>query len=86
MIRRLTVAALLGGAIVALPTAPAQAAPICKADNYCTVTYYSSAAHTTVIGQHIIDCTGTSSNWGSISSYETVTNAECSEAVAAGSR
>jgi hypothetical protein len=82
LIRRLTVAALLGGAIVALPTAPAQAAAACKADYYCTVTFYSSAAHTTVIGQHIIDCAGDSSSWGSFSGYETVTNTECSDTAA----
>ena len=81
MIRRLTVAALIGGAIIALPAAPAQAAPACKADYYCTVTFYSTAAHTTVIGQHTIDCSGASSMWGSFSGYETVTNIECSDAV-----
>jgi Family of unknown function (DUF6289) len=86
MIRRLTVAALVGGAIIALPAAPAQAAPICKADYYCTVTYYSTAAHTTVIGQHIIDCSGNSSMWGSISGYETVANSECSDVVATSGR
>jgi hypothetical protein len=82
LIRRLSVAVLLGGAIFALPVVPAQAAPVCKADYYCTVTYYSDAAHTTVIGQHTIDCAGTGSMWGSLSGYETVTNAECSDAVA----
>ncbi|MBC3841132.1 hypothetical protein GXW82_15025 [Streptacidiphilus sp. 4-A2] len=81
LIRRLSVAVLLGGAIVALPAVPAQAAPMCKADYYCTVTFYSNAAHTTVIGQRTVDCAGNNSMWGSFSGYETVTNSECSDAV-----
>jgi hypothetical protein len=81
LIRRLTIAALLGGAIVALTTTSAQAAPRCLADYYCTVTFYSTTAHTTVIGQHIIDCAGDSSYWGTISGIETVTNSECSDTV-----
>lgn len=78
MTRRLIIAALLGAGVIVVPAGPAQAAPICKADYYCTVTFYSSAAHTTVIGQRIVDCAGNSSTWGQFSGFETVVNSECS--------
>ncbi|WP_368862068.1 DUF6289 family protein [Catenulispora pinistramenti] len=62
-----------------LSTAPANAAPVCKADYACTVTFYSNGTHTTVIGQVYTDCEGQRSSWGSMSGYEVVTQSECSE-------
>lgn len=79
MIRRLTVAALLGTSAVALSTAPAHAYAACKADYACTVTYYSSAAHTTEVGQIFVDCSGGRSSWGDLSHYVVVTNTACGD-------
>ncbi|MEY9927446.1 hypothetical protein ABH926_002080 [Catenulispora sp. GP43] len=82
MIRRLTVAALLGTSVVAFSTAPAHAYAACKADYACTTTYYSSPAHTTVVGQIFVDCAGERSSWGTFSGYVVVTNSACGAAAA----
>jgi Family of unknown function (DUF6289) len=77
LIRRLTVAALLGASAIAFSTAPAHAYAPCKADYACTTTYYSSIAHTTVVGQVFVDCAGERSSWGTLSGYVVVTNTAC---------
>ncbi|MEY9895526.1 hypothetical protein ABIA35_006427 [Catenulispora sp. MAP12-49] len=77
MIRRLTVAALLGTSAFAFSTAPAHAYAACKADYACTTTYYSTISHTTVVGQIFVDCAGGRSSWGTMSGFVVVTNSAC---------
>ena len=77
MIRRALVAtALATTALVALPTAPAQAAA-CKIDWFCVTTFFSDAAHTDVIGSREETCDGTLYVWGTRSSYVDIYRSRC---------
>ncbi|MFD1543914.1 DUF6289 family protein [Nonomuraea guangzhouensis] len=77
MIRRaLAAAAVAATALVALPTAPAQAQP-CAIDYHCITTYYSDAAHTTVIGVREEACDGTLYVWGGRSAYVDLYRSPC---------
>ena len=79
MIRRLTVAALIGAAVIAAPAAPAQAYAACKADYQCTTTYYSNASHTTIVGYFDKWCDGTTSQSGEMTGYAVLTQVGCTE-------
>ncbi|MEU4232717.1 DUF6289 family protein [Nonomuraea sp. NPDC026600] len=69
MIRRaLVAAAVAAAALVALPTAPAQA-QACPINYHCITTYYSDSAHTTEIGLRDEACDGTLYVWGTRSIY-----------------
>jgi Family of unknown function (DUF6289) len=79
MIRRVLLAAVLlaGTVAVAVPVGPAAAFPMCKADYYCTVTYYADVKHTVVNGFTTRFCDGSSESSGVLSGYVVVTQAEC---------
>ncbi|GAA1999438.1 DUF6289 family protein [Catenulispora subtropica] len=78
MIRRLVVAALLGGAAVAaLPAAPAQAIGACRLNSECVTTYYDNASHTEVVGQITVFCDGQTSDWGTRTGFAVVQNVPC---------
>jgi Family of unknown function (DUF6289) len=77
MIRRLVIAALIGTAVVAIPAVPAQANNGCVRNVECTTTFYSSAAHTTVVGQAVITCNGELAEWGTTSIYSVETYSTC---------
>lgn len=71
MLRRSVTAAavtLLAAAAVTFATTPAQAAA-CPLGNECVTTYYSDAAHTTVVGGKVEYCEGGSNSWGSRTGY-----------------
>jgi multidrug efflux pump subunit AcrB len=53
----------------------AKASPQVQPDTEYVTTYYSTAAHTTVVGQVTFGCT--SSDWGSRTSYYTDTTYAC---------
>ncbi|MBT2226213.1 DUF6289 family protein [Nonomuraea sp. NEAU-A123] len=77
MIRRALVAAAVAAvALVALPTAPAQA-KACSIDYFCVTTYFSDAAHTTVVGSREEDCGGLVYVWGTRSSYVDIYRSPC---------
>jgi len=64
--RAAILAVLAVGCYVATHPTPALAAPACASTN----TWYSDSTFSTVVGQHITQCTQPySSNWGSQSNY-----------------
>lgn len=78
MIRRLAVVAtLLGGAVAALPAAPAQAVAQCRSGSECVTTYYSDLSHTQVVGQITVFCDGSRDQWGDIGRYPVVQSIPC---------
>ena len=81
MIRRLVVAALVGGAVVALQAAPAQAIGACRVDNQCVTTFYDDVEHTQVVGQIFVGCDGQTSEWGTWGRYAVVQNVSCGGAL-----
>ena len=79
MVRRsLVVAAvgLLASAGVVLGAAPAQAAA-CPLGNECVTTYYSDAAHTTVVGGKVEYCDGGANSWGTRTGYYDYYRSSC---------
>ena len=79
MLRRVLVAATLAVSATVtavLPAAPAQARA-CTLNSYCVTTWYSNAAHTTVVGGKYEDCNGTTSWWGTTSGYITFREYNC---------
>lgn len=79
MVRRILLAgALAAGTTLAavLPAAPAQARA-CIIEHYCYTTWYSNAAHTTVVGQLYEDCDGDRTSWGVRSPYVTFVETPC---------
>ncbi|NUR30243.1 MAG: hypothetical protein HOV83_31065 [Catenulispora sp.] len=78
MIRRLAVVAtLVGGAVAALPAAPAQAVAACRVDNECVTSYYSDISHTQIVGQITVFCDGSRDEWGTFGRYPVVQNVPC---------
>jgi len=77
MIRRLTIAALIGTAVVAIPAVPAQAYARCKADYQCVTTFYATVQHTKAIGAIDTYCDGSSSSWGVLSGIVVQTSVAC---------
>lgn len=66
MLRRsvgVAAATLLAAAGITFAAAPAQA-NACPLGNECVTTYYSDAAHTTVVGGKVEYCDGGSDSWG----------------------
>jgi hypothetical protein len=59
---------LFTAAGVTFAATPAQAAA-CRLGNECVTTYYSDAAHTTVVGGKVEYCDGGSDSWGSRTGY-----------------
>ena len=79
--RAIALAVMIGtAAVIAVPVAApsAQAYTMCKADYQCTVTYYSNAQYTTVVGSTYHYCNGTTSTVGEITSYVRVNQVACS--------
>jgi hypothetical protein len=79
MLRRVLVAAALAVSATAtavLPAAPAQARA-CTINHYCYTTWYSNAAHTTVVGGKYEDCDGDITQWGVRSAYITWSEHNC---------
>lgn len=60
--------ALLAAAGVTFAAAPAQA-NVCPLGDECVTTYYSDAAHTTVVGGKVEYCDGGSNSWGRRTSH-----------------
>lgn len=77
MIRRLTIAALIGTAVIAIPAAPAQAYARCPADAQCVITFYTNVQHTTAVGGIEVFCDGTRSTWGVLSGIVVESSAAC---------
>ncbi|GAA2045269.1 hypothetical protein GCM10009839_56530 [Catenulispora yoronensis] len=78
MIRRLTVvAALVGGTLTALPTAPAQAVSTCRLNSECVTTYYTNVSRTQIVGQITVFCDGSTSEWGTLRGFPVVQNVPC---------
>ena len=63
-------------ATAVLPAAPAQARA-CTINHYCYTTWYSNAAHTTMVGGKFEDCDGDITQWGVRSAYMTWTENNC---------
>ena len=79
MIRRILVtSAVAAAAVIAvvLPASPAQASA-CPIRDECYTTYYSSSAHTTVVGTLLEFCGGGSSMTGVRSGYFVTSRSGC---------
>ena len=79
MLRRAIAAVALATAATAtaiMPAAPAQARA-CTINFYCYTTWYSSAAHTVVVGEKYEDCNGNMSMWGVRSPHVTFSENPC---------
>jgi hypothetical protein len=79
VLRRILLAGALTvgtAAVAVLPAAPAQARA-CIIDHYCYTTWYSNAAHTSVVGELYEDCDGTRTSWGTRSGYVTFVEVPC---------
>ncbi len=79
MIRRILVAsAVTAAAVIAviLPSSPAQASA-CPIRDECFTTFYSSSAHTTVVGSLAEFCGGGSSMTGVRSGYFVTSRSAC---------
>jgi hypothetical protein len=78
VIRRLAVvAAIVGGAVAALPAAPAQAVAQCRLGSECVTTYYADISRTQVVGQITVFCDGSRDEWGTIGRYPVVQSVPC---------
>ncbi|MEV0679028.1 DUF6289 family protein [Actinosynnema sp. NPDC050436] len=80
MIRRTIGSAVLVSALTAaslLTAVPAQAIPMCKAGYQCSRTYYSTNAHTSVVGGFTRFCDGSTDTWGQTTRFVLTHQAEC---------
>jgi hypothetical protein len=78
VIRRLAViAALVGGAVAAVPAAPAQAIAHCQLNSECVTSYYADLSHTQIVGQITVFCDGTSSQWGTLGGFAVAQSVPC---------
>lgn len=74
--RRVLVATVAALAILVLPAPQAQA-NTCGLSTACFTNYYSSAAHTSLVGYYNIYCGGAVSRWGTTSPYYTYSVQSC---------
>ena len=70
------VVALAAAALVVIPATSASARA-CTAGAECYTTWYSNAAHTTVVGWMHEACNGTITTWGTRSGYVTFSEISC---------
>jgi hypothetical protein len=68
-VRFLIAAAFVITPAVALATPASAVTPSCGKTVECTTTYYSNAAHTTVVGYRTINCDDQTTVWGKTSDY-----------------
>ena len=79
MTRRVLGAAIIGATALAplFATTAAEANSSCPAGYECVDSYYSTAAHTTLVGTLYLFCNGTSSTLGKTSQYIVFSDAKC---------
>ena len=80
MIRRLLlVAATVLSFVVVLPTAQAQAIPVCKSGYACLYQWWADRDHTIFNGYLSVDCQGRSESEGTHSGYLEFNQARCND-------
>ena len=81
MIRRVLRTAALVSTLVAAPllvSTQAQAIPACKAGYQCDRVYYTDRTHEEVVGGFTLFCDGSTISWGTTTSFQVTTQAQCS--------
>jgi Family of unknown function (DUF6289) len=76
-VRRVLTATIAALAALVLPYAPQAQASTCGLSTACFTNYYSSAAHTSLVGYYAIYCGGAVSKWGTTSPYSTYSVQSC---------
>jgi hypothetical protein len=79
VIRRLTMAAFLAAACLApiFTASHANATALCRYNSECLYVYYSTASHTTAIGDTSVSCSGQATTVGKTSPYVVFSESEC---------
>jgi hypothetical protein len=77
MLRRMLFSAALIGAAVLVPVGSASAIPPGGSGSQTSLTYYSDAQHTQVVGAQGYDCQGNPWRWGTTSPYTVFATAGC---------
>jgi len=70
-------ALLVAGPLVLLPSGVAEARPFCGYTDWCTDSWWQNYNDTGLVGQLVINCGGSSSQWGTETQYETNAEGPC---------
>jgi hypothetical protein len=77
-IRRLLISLLLvAGSFALVPGGTAQATNFCGTTDWCTDSWWQHFNDTGLVGQLVINCDGSRSQWGTETQYETVSQGPC---------
>lgn len=78
MVRRILSMVAVSIATLALTTAPAaDAGTGCGTTKYCRTNYYTNSQHTTLVGQRIFYCDGSTYFWGPVTGFPTYFQSAC---------
>jgi len=72
-----SVATMLAAAPIALVPGVAQAKNFCGTTDWCTDSWWQNSNDTGLVGQLVINCGGSSSQWGTETQYETMAQGSC---------